>query len=107
MDPLARRLTRLRIAGDDYLMSKGLDQNLVFMTFLINVAYRVLGKCACRNQTLFDTGDGKIRGCWHDGFPCLIDEVVPTVNRAGWECGYYKKRAGKCGNQYGLGMLWI
>ena len=75
-------------------MSKRLDQDLVLMAFLVNITYRVLGKRACRDQTLFDTGDGKIGGCWHDGFPCLIEEVVPTDHDTGWASPcYYKKRA--------------
>ena len=43
MHALTGRLARLRVAGNDYLMSKRLHQNLVLMAFLINVAYRVLG----------------------------------------------------------------
>ena len=74
-------------------MRKSLDQNLILMALLINITYRVLGKCACRNQTLFDTGDGEIRGCWRDGFPCLIDEVVRADNCISWADAYNKKRA--------------
>ncbi|VXC87433.1 hypothetical protein PSEUDO8Z_190044 [Pseudomonas sp. 8Z] len=64
-------LAGLRVTRDDDLVVVGLNQNLVFMTFLENVADRVLGEGASGDQTLFGAFEGQIRGCWHECSPCL------------------------------------
>ncbi len=77
MYTLAGGLARLRITGNDDLMLEGLDQDLVLVAFLIDIAYRILGERACRDQTLLGTGDREVCGCWHNWFPCLIDKLAP------------------------------
>ena len=94
MDTLAGWLARLRIAGNDDLMLECLDQDLILVAFLIDVAYRILGERACRDQTLLGAGDREVCGCWHDGFPCLTDKFAPRGAVAGWALLTNKKCAG-------------
>jgi len=63
---LTSRLTGLRIAWDDDLVIESLNQNLVFMAFLEDVADGVFREGACSDQTLLGAFEGQIRGCWHD-----------------------------------------
>lgn len=46
MNPLARGLAGLRIARNDDLVRERLDQDLILMALLVNVAYRILSKRA-------------------------------------------------------------
>src|SRR5690554_1010694 len=62
---LAGRLTGLRVAGNDDLMIESLNQDLVFMAFLEDVAHRVFGEGAGGDQALLGAFDGHVRGCWH------------------------------------------
>src|SRR5690606_20253096 len=62
---LAGRLTGLRVAGNDDLMIESLNQDLVFMTFLEDVADRILGEGAGGDEALFGAFDGHVRWCWH------------------------------------------
>ena len=68
---LASRLTGLRITRDDDLVVEGLNQDLVFMTFLEDVTDGIFGEGASGDQALFGAFEGQIRGCWHECFPCL------------------------------------
>ena len=49
---LAGGLARLRVARDDDLMLEGLHQNLVFVSFLEDIANRVLGESASSDKAL-------------------------------------------------------
>ena len=52
-------------AGNDHLVVEGLDQYLVFVTFLEDVADRVFGKGAGGDQALLGAFEGQVRGGWH------------------------------------------
>ncbi|MNP02556.1 hypothetical protein D3C76_944120 [compost metagenome] len=55
-------------------MVERLDQDLVLVTFLEDVADRILGEGTGGDQALLGAFEGQIRGCWHESSPCR-DEV--------------------------------
>ena len=59
-------------------MFKALDHDFIFVTFLIDVAYRGFGKRTGCDQTLFFTINGHIRGSWHVRAPnyCSMPELA-------------------------------
>ena len=73
MNALAGWLAGLRVTRNDDLVLEGLHQNLVFVSFLENIADRVLGKSACSDQALLGAFEGQIRWCWHERSPCLVE----------------------------------
>src|SRR5690606_10198351 len=75
--PLAGRLAGLRVAGNDHLMAEGLDQDLILMTFLEDVADRVLAEGAGGDQALLAALDGQVGGSWHGYAPCKGEWVCP------------------------------
>lgn len=52
MHALARWLTRLGISRNNYLVTECLDQDLVFVTLLVDITNRLRSKCSGSNHSL-------------------------------------------------------
>src|SRR5690606_5832814 len=76
---LAGGLAGLRVAGNDHLVAEGLDQDLVLMTLLEDVADRVLGEGAGGDQALLAAFDGEVGGGWHGYAPCRWDGIAGSI----------------------------
>jgi hypothetical protein len=77
MDALAGRLAGLRITGNDHLVAESLNQDLVFVAFLEDVADRVLGEGASGDQALLAALDGHKGGSWHGEAPSAWMDECP------------------------------
>jgi len=65
---LAGRLAALRVGGRGHAVLDFLHQDLIFVTFLINVTDRIGSESTLGDIALGPASDGNVCGCGHDRF---------------------------------------